>query len=367
MQYREYGKTGKRVSALGYGAMRLPFDNAEESVALLRLGMDLGINYIDSAYGYGGEGRSEKYIGEAIKGRRDRVYIATKNPLGPDETAETWWSRLHTSLERLQTDYIDIYKVVHGLTWDVYTKVYEPKLHREALKARDQGLIGHLAFSCHDTPENMVKLIDTGVFEGLLIQYNLLDRRNEEVIAYAHDKGLAVEIMGPVAGGRLGMASERLQAMLPGVKSTPELALRFVLSNPGVTVAFSGMNTRQQVEENCAVASQQGPLSEQDVTAVRQALEENRRLSELYCTGCGYCMPCKEGVAIPDIFSAMNLHKVWGLTDTAKRQYRALATRRKADRKDASACVECGTCEEKCPQKIKIIEQLKESHLALAE
>jgi len=367
VQYREYGKTGKRVSALGYGAMRLPFDNAEESVALLRLGMDLGINYIDSAYGYGGEGRSEKYIGEAIKGRRDRVYIATKNPLGPDETADTWWARLQTSLERLQTDYIDIYKVVHGLTWDAYTKVYEPKLHQAALKARDQGLIRHLACSCHDAPENMIKLIDTGVFEGLLIQYNLLDRRNEEVIAYAHGKGLGVEIMGPVAGGRLGMKSERMEAMLPGVKSTPELALRFVLSNPGVTVAFSGMNARQQVEENCAIASQQGPLSEDDLAAVRQALEENRRLSELYCTGCGYCLPCEQGVVIPEVFAAMNLHRVWGLTDTARRQYRALGKGKRVEKRDASACVECGACEEKCPQKINIVEQLKESHLALGE
>jgi len=359
MQYREYGNTGKIVSALGYGGMRLPFDDPEESVALLRLGMDLGINYIDSAYGYGG-GHSEEYVGQAIKDRRDQVYIATKNPLWNDETVSGWWQRLETQLARLQTDHIDFYKVVHSLRWDVYTRVYEPKLHKEALKARDQGIIGHLIFSCHDTPENMIKLINTGVFEGILLQYNLLDRANEEVIAHAHESGMGVEIMGPVGGGRLGMASARLGSIVPGVTSTPELALRFVLANPSVTIALSGMNTRAQVEENCAVASREAPLSHKEIRAIQSALEENKRLTELYCTGCNYCQPCPQEINIPKIFEAMNYHRVWGLTEHAKNMYRKLDI-------NAEACVECGECEEKCPQNIPIIEQLKASHAALSE
>ena len=359
MQYREYGNTGKIVSALGYGAMRLPFDDPEESVALLRLGMDLGINYIDSAYGYGG-GHSEQYVGQAIKDRRDQVYIATKNPLGKDETVAGWWQRLETQLARLQTDHIDFYKVVHDLRWDVYTRAYEPKLHKEALKARDQGIIGHLVFSCHDSPENMIKLINTGVFEGILLQYNLLDRANEEVIAHAHESGMGVEIMGPVGGGRLGMASERVESMVPGVTSTPELALRFVLANPNVTIAFSGMSTRVQVEDNCAIASREAPLSNEEIQAIQSALEENKRLAELYCTGCGYCTPCPQGINIPKVFEAMNYHRVWGLTEHARGIYRRLDP-------NAEACVECGECEEKCPQNIPIIERLKESHTALGE
>jgi len=364
LRYQEYGKTGKRVSALGYGAMRLPFEDPEESVALLRLGMDLGINYIDTAYVYGEDGSSEKYVGQAIKDRRDEVYIATKNPL-MDETVDGWWRRLDTSLDRLQTHRIDFYKVVHGLSWDVYTRVYEAKLHREALKAREQGIISHIVFSSHDEPENILRLADTGLFEGLLVQYNLLDRRNEEVIAHAHEKGMAVEIMGPVGGGRLGLASGRVQSMIAGAGSTPALALRFVLANPGVTVAFSGMGTRQQVEENCAIASREEPLSREEMQAIERALHENERLSELYCTGCNYCMPCDQGVAIPDIFAAMNYHRVWGLTEHARELYRAFGGDNNAGKMDASACVECGQCEEKCPQNIRIIEQLKESHEAL--
>ncbi len=364
MQYREYGSTGKMVSALGFGAMRLP-DDDDYAVECMRRYLDLGGNLIDSAYGYGG-GHSEELVGQAIKGRRDEVYIATKNPLH-DETVDGWWQRLETQLARLQTDYIDFYKVVHGLSWDVYTRVYEPKLHKEALKARDQGIIGHLAFSCHDSPENMIKLIDTGVFEGMLLQYNLLDRANEEVIAHAHESGMGVEIMGPVAGGRLGMASERVESMVPGVTSTPELALRFVLANPNVTIALSGMNTRAQVEENCAVASREAPLSNEEMQAIQSTLEENKRLAELYCTGCNYCIPCPQGVAIPDIFAAMNHHRVWGLTAHAKQLYRRLGPDNKDGKMDASACVECAECEEKCPQNISVIEQLKESHAALSK
>ncbi|MEN6644619.1 MAG: aldo/keto reductase, partial [Armatimonadia bacterium] len=304
MQYRPYGNTGKQVSALGYGAMRLPFGDPDESVRLMQLGMDLGINYIDTAFGYGGEGRSEIYVGKAIAGRRDKVYIASKNPCWSDETPEGWWQRLETTLERMQTDYIDFYKVIHSLTWDQFTRAYEPTLQKEALKAKEQGIIKHLVFSVHDTPENIIKLVETGLFEGMLLQYNLLDRQNEEAIARAHELGMGVEIMGPVGGGRLGMHSEKLQTLIPSAASTAELALRFVLANPNVTIAFSGMNTEQQVRENCAVASREEPLSGAEIEAINQALQDNQKLAELYCTGCEYCLPCPQGVAIPKAFAA---------------------------------------------------------------
>lgn len=367
MVYREYGKTGKQVSALGFGAMRLPFDDPEASVELLHYGLDLGINYIDTAYGYGGEGRSEKYVGEAIKGRRDQVFIASKNPAwSPEaETVDGWWERLETSLERLQTDYIDFYKVIHGLNWAQWERYYDPFIRAEVQKAKEQGLIHHVVFSVHDTPENVIKLCETGDFDGMLLQYNLLDRANEEAIARAHELGMGVEVMGPVGGGRLGMASERLEQVIPNVKRVPELALRFVLANPNVTLAFSGMGTREQVEENAATASRAEALSAEELQAIQQTLEENQELARLYCTGCGYCMPCPHGVGIPQAFAAMNMHRVWGLTAHAKHNYGHLGPDNQEGLLQADACVECGLCEEKCPQKIPIIAQLKETHAAL--
>jgi predicted aldo/keto reductase-like oxidoreductase len=214
----------------------------------------------------------------------------------------------------------------------------------------------------------MIDIIEAAPdFEVVTCQYNLLDQSNRESMAYAREKGLGVVVMGPVGGGRLGFPSERLQGLLPGkTTSSPELALRFVLSNPDVSVALSGMNTPEMVEENAATATTAGPLTEDEMRRVVEMLEENRRLSDLYCTGCGYCMPCPNGVNIPENFRLMNLHRVWRLTDAARERYTWFDDESERNR-SAAACVECGECEPKCPQKIRIIEQLKETHAVLGE
>lgn len=359
MQYRDFGKTGIKVSALGFGAMRLPQED-DDAVRVLRRAFELGVNYLDTARAYG---ESERKCGMALKGWRDKVYVSTKNNLGGDNTAEGWWSRLNTSLELLDTDHIDFYQVVHGLGWGVYTDFLQKGGGMEAVrKAQDQGMINYCCFSCHDTPENMIKLIDTGEFDGFTIQYNLLDRTNEEPIAYAREKGMGVVVMGPVGGGRLGSPSEQIKGMLPtDASSSAEVALRFVLSNPNVSTAISGMNTIEMVEENAATASRDEPLSADEKQAVEASLVENKRLMELYCTGCKYCMPCPNEVNIAENFRLMNLHKVYGLTDHARGLYRRLSKPEKPERgKRAEDCIECGECEPKCPQKIKIIEQLRE-------
>ncbi len=365
MQYREYGKTGKQVSALGYGAMRLPKDE-DYAVECMVHGLELGINYIDTAYGYG-DGWSERMVGRAAKQfGRDKVYLATKNPLQND-TKDGWWERTERCLKNLDTDYIDFFKIVHALSWEAWERIAKPGGVFEAVQdAKEQGIFRHTVFSCHDTPENMMKLIDTGVFEGMLLQYNLLDRKNEDVIAHAHEKGMGVEVMGPVGGGRLGMGSGKLQDVIP-VSSTAELALRFVLANPNVSLAFSGMSDMDQVVENCATASREEALSAEELEAIEKALIENQKLADLYCTGCDYCMPCPNDVGISQIFAAMNMHRVWGLTDHAKSSYARLGPDNRRGLLQADACVECGQCEPKCPQNIPIIEQLKESHRALSE
>lgn len=371
MQYKEYGKTGDRVSALGFGAMRLPMVDdhvdMELSVSIIKRALDLGVNYVDSAVGYC-NGESQVAIGKAVKGRRDKVFVSTKNHYR-GESADEWQEYLDQSLERIDVDYIDFYHL-HNLSWETYQNQQgSGKPFERFRKAKEDGVIRHMVFSCHDSPENMMKIINTGEFEGMLCQYNLLDRRNEEPIALAHEKGMGVAIMGPVGGGRLVVPSNQIQNMVGGSKSTPEVALRFVFSNSNVTLALSGMNSIEMVEENTATASREEPLTAEERQKVLDALDETKRLSELYCTGCGYCMPCPNGVDIPANFSAMNHYKVWGLKEHAQSQYKRLG--RKKDRDGnvteawAEACVECGECEPKCPQNIPIIEQLKETHAAL--
>jgi len=366
VQYREFGKTGVKVSALGFGAMRLPQDT-DEAVRVMQRSFELGVNYLDTARVYG---ESERKCGVALKGWRDKIYLSTKNPLGDDNTTEGWWSRLNTSLEQLDTDRIDFYQVVHGLGWQRYNDFLLNGGGMKAVrKAQDQGIIKYVCFSCHDSPENMMHLIDTGEFDGMTIQYNLLDRANEDVIAHAHESGMGIVIMGPVGGGRLGAPSEQIRKMIgTPVASSAEVALRFVLANPGVSTAISGMGTIEQVEENVATASRTEQLSAEEKQAIEASLIENKRLSELYCTGCKYCMPCPNEVNIAECFHLMNLHKVYGLTDYARGMYNRLSNPEKPKRgKKASDCIECGECEPKCPQRIEIIKQLKEVAEAFEE
>jgi predicted aldo/keto reductase-like oxidoreductase len=211
MQYRPFGQTGIQVSALGFGAMRLPTlkdgtVDLEKSAPLLRRGVDLGINYIDTAHVYI-EGTSENAVGQAIKGYdRAKLYLATKIPVHEekDATGSVWRAKLEESLRRFDTPYID-FILFHGLRWGEFENyVSRPGMALEAArKAQTEGLVRHVCFSSHDTAENVIKLINTGEFAGMLVQYNYLDRHNEPAIARAAEKGMGVAIMGPVAGGRL--------------------------------------------------------------------------------------------------------------------------------------------------------------------
>ena len=240
----------------------------------------------------------------------------------------------------------------------------EPNVSHWMQKAKDQGLIRHICTSFHDNNDNLKKIVDTGYVESITLQYNMLDRQLEEGIAYAHRKGMGVVVMGPVGGGRLGSSSPVLEELVPGIKRVPELALRFVLANPNVTMALSGMGTMQMVEENVATASDEVILSDADEAAIGEQLERLSAMADLYCTGCGYCMPCPSEVDIPYIFQKYNEARVYGLWDQARASYQG---RRWVSSKPADACVECGTCLEKCPQHISIPEQLTEAHEALSK
>jgi len=373
MKYNDFGKTGVKISALGFGAMRLPSKNVDgktkwdvdESVRIIHRAFELGVNYIDTAPYYC-DGESESIVGKALKGWRDKVYLSTKNPIENASGAD-WRKRLEASLKRLDVERIDFYHM-WGINWGAWENNIDVKDGPlgAAVRAKEEGLIKHISFSFHDAPENLPRLIDTGAFETMLVQYNLLDRSNEPGIARAKEKGLGVVIMGPVGGGRLGAPSPAIQALLPGkVNSSAELALRFVLSNPGVTCALSGMGSMQMVEENVRIASDARPRSADEIAKINESVEENRRLSELYCTGCNYCMPCPAGVNIPLNFQIMNYHRVYKITDYAREQYAMIGKVDWMKGKPASECVECGECEGKCPQKLEIRKQLKETAAAL--
>ncbi len=377
MQYRDFGNSGVKVSALGFGAMRLPQERIkgksqikqEKSVEIMQRAFELGVNYVDTAYNYN-EGESELAVGKALKGWRERVYLSTKMPTWIVEKKDDYRRFLEEQLERLKVEYIDFYHF-HFLNEDNFKNiVLKYDFLREARKAKDEGLIKHISFSSHDRPEFMKRIIDIGIFESVLCQYNLLDRSNEGVIAYAKEKGLGVAVMGPVGGGRLASSGILKEILTGSVKSTPELALRFVLANENVSVALSGMENMQMVEENLRVASLSRPLSNEELQTIKTFIKERRKKEEITCNMCEYCQPCPSQVAISRIFELMNYYRVYGLKEYARKQYQdigvgTLDSGEKDEREKADACTECGRCEEQCPQRIEIIERLKEIHQVL--
>lgn len=366
MIYRELGRTGYRVSQLGFGAMRLPMIgegqearvDREIAIPMLHAAFEAGVNYVDSAVGYC-NGDSQRVVGEALEGWRDRIVVSTKNHEYEDEKA--WWQNLEDSLERLRVECIDLYSH-HAINWERYTQHVEPKVSQWMRRAQDQGLIRHICSSFHDSNENLIRYIETGYPAVITLQYNILDRQLEEGIALAHERGIGIVVMGPVAGGRLGVTSEVLRSLVPGVERVPELALRFVLSNPHVSVALSGMSTLQMVQENVATASDAVALSDDDRVAIDDQLSRLQAMADLYCTGCAYCMPCPQEVNIPHIFQKYNEARVYGLWEASREAYQ---TWRWVSGKQADACIECGECEAKCPQHIPIRDQLQEAHAAL--
>lgn len=373
MIYSELGKTGLNVSRIGFGAMRLPMTgpdpdatvDLDKAVPLIHHAFELGVNYIDTAVFYCNSD-SQRAVGMALKGWRDRIIISAKNHYkGTDE--KLWHKNLEDSLRLLDVEFIDVYNI-HGVSWKTWEEAVVPSIGKWLTGARDRGQIRHICASSHDTPENVIKLIDTGFFKSFTLQYNLLDRGYEKAIEHARKNGVGIVVMGPLAGGRVLASGEAFEPVIGGQSSILELALRFVLSNPGVTMAISGMRSDAEIQQNVAIAAEQARLSPADRAAIDAHCDKLRAAADLYCTGCAYCMPCPQNVRVPRVFRLYNQARVYKNWQGARRDY-ALVEHDQDDpqARTASACNECGACETKCPQNIPIRRQLKEAHQALAD
>ncbi len=399
MEKRIIGNTGKKSTLLGFGAMRLPMQeingkkvpNEEASIETILKAFQHGINIIDTAYHYGYR-KNEQVVGKALKewkktDQASNIYLSTKFPTLLARKQSDYRFFLETQLNNLGVDSIDFYHF-HGLNDEYFTeKVLKFDLISEAIKAKEEGLIKHICFSFHDTVDVMKKIIDTGVFEVVMCQYNILDTSVASGIEYAKDKGLGVFIMGPLGGGRIKDLTYFKDIFGQDSYKIHEIALKFVFSNPHVSVAFSGMENINMFEENYQVADGfTGRLTKEEQEILDHFLNQKKIADLIPCTNCKYCLPCPNDVAIPTILKISNYDKLTGLDLNASWQYKNIPfnedhdssadfyyryNNKNVDLKDAAnhssskltdACTECGQCEEQCPQGISIIKEIKEAH-----
>jgi len=387
MKYREFGSTGFKVSALGLGCMRLPTKklmplqaDIPKSIKLIKSTIDKGINYIDTAWLYH-FGASEKIVGSALReGYRKKVHLVTKNPLFLVNKAEDFDKFLNKQLKKLQTDYIDSY-LFHAMNRSGLEKLRKYHLIDKMIEAKKDGKIKYIGFSFHDTLPVFKEIIDFYHWDVVQIQYNYMDtaiQATTEGLKYAAGKGMAVVIMEPLKGGRLANPpAEAWEVMERSkIKRSPvDWALQYLWNLPEISVVLSGMSNLQMLNENCDSADRSGvnSLHEEDLSIIDDLIKIYRKKILVPCTSCKYCLPCPSGVNIPQNFAILNnvaLEKSNVRKWLNKREYKKMVNSPKElnqtkSNGNASLCINCGICLEKCPQEINIPDELKNVHLIL--
>lgn len=370
MKYRKFGSIDWKVSALGFGAMRMPVIGGDrsnideaEAIRMIRYAVDNGVNYIDTGYPYHG-GNSEILVGKALRdGYRDKVKLATKMPSWMITSQDDMKRIFEEQLNKLQTRFVDFY-LLHGLRKARWPNLLENNVFEWAEKEMSRGKIKHLGFSFHDDYNLFKQIIDH--YDGWTlcqIQYNYIDTEYQagtKGLRYAASKGLAVVVMEPLQGGILAITPpQEIQNVWNKAESKRTLvdwALQWLWNQPEVSVVLSGMSTMSQVMENIQSAEQSSPntLTEKETKLISEVRERYLEYGYVGCTGCRYCVPCHEGVYIPEILALYNEHHMKrGDTETQKRimykYYETIGEENRADK-----CVSCGECEEKCPQQLPI-------------
>lgn len=371
MLYRTMGKSGDRVSILGYGCMRFPRTNMrideDRSTRQVIFAIEQGVNYFDTAYIYP---NNETVLGKILaQGYRSRVMIATKMPPIMVHSRKDMASILETQLDRLQTDYIDYY-LMHSLnSMEGWERIKKLGVTEFLETAREAGKINRIGFSYHGDKYEFKKIVDDYPWDFCQIQYNYMDEHVQagiEGLQYAAAKGLGVSVMEPLRGGLLAGKMpadvESLFAQTDGSRTPAEWALRWVWNHPEVSMVLSGMNEEAQIEENVRIAQSALPasMSAREAQTVRKAKELLSRKIKVACTGCGYCLPCPAGVNIPMCFAYFNDKHIYGDKSPRFSYLGMLSGMDGGEPSYASLCSDCGKCEKNCPQGLPVRQHLRE-------
>jgi predicted aldo/keto reductase-like oxidoreductase len=379
MLYRKFPRCRDEISILGFGCMRLPSAVGQQfagtidepkATALIRAAIDSGVNYVDTAYPYH-NGESEPVVGRALSGGyREKVFLATKLPSWLVTSRKDMDRYLDDQLARLGTDHIDFY-LLHGLCGEWWENLSRLGVLEFLDSARADGRIRYPAFSFHDQFAVFKEIVDAYEWTFAQIQYNYMDEQFQagtQGLQYAAEKGLGIVVMEPLRGGLLSGDVPAIHGHLGSapVRRTPsEWGLRWVWNHPEVTVALSGMSAMEQLAENLATAAQglPGSLSPAELAVVEKMRETFASRVKIPCTGCRYCMPCENGVDIPACFMYYNQAHAYEAKEKAAGVYLWALNGSFSGGVPgfASACVQCGECEEKCPQHLPIRDYLQDA------
>ena len=335
MEYRILGKTGLKISRLGLGGIPIQKIDPDGARALIGNLMRESVNFIDTARGYT---VSEEYLGYALEGVRDHFVIATKST---SRTKEAMAKDIDISLEKLRTDYIDLYQI-HNPGAGELEQVMAPGGALEALmEAKAAGKICHIGITLHSA-ELFEKALDLPFVETIMFPYNIVETQGEELIKKCAEKNIGFICMKPLAGGAIEDA---------------DTALRFIVSNPDVTVVIPGMADAAEVEQNVCATSHTSPLTTEEITKIVNIRE---RLGTNFCRRCNYCAPCSAGINIPAVFLLEGYYSRYDLKEWANVRYAGLS-------KTASDCIDCGACEPRCPYNLPIREMLKKAAIVMGK
>ena len=371
MIYRDF--QGMKLSELGFGAMRLPVINGDDSrideAATLRMvdtAMENGINYFDTAWGYHGA-NYEPVMGKALaRYPRDSYYVATKFP-GYDSAN---WGKVEEifeqQLEKLGVDYFDFYLFhnVCEMNIDAYLDDEKYGIYSYLMEQKRNGRIRHLGFSCHGSMPVLKRFLDAygKDMEFCQLQLNYLDwtfQDGREKVALLDELQIPVWVMEPLRGGKLAGLAPKAEAQLKELRPDEEIyawAFRFLQSIPSVTVVLSGMSNQEQLEKNLATFAEDKPLSQTEMSALLGIADEMLHEGTVPCTACHYCVShCPQELDIPTLLNLYNEHVYTGGGFIAPMALGALPADKRPE-----ACIQCRSCEDVCPQQIKISEVLED-------
>jgi predicted aldo/keto reductase-like oxidoreductase len=379
MQYRTMPGSDERLSALGFGCMRLPtrvggpassLIDAARAKAQIIGAIERGVNYIDTAVPYH-LGASESFLGEHIlsdPGLREQVYIATKLPCMRIKASEAMEATFAKQLDKLRVEHIDYYLLhaLDGPSWDRMVSLGVVEF-MERIKA--EGRVRRMGFSFHGRKDDFRRIVDAYDFDFAQVQYNILDERYQagiEGIEHAHAKGVGIVVMEPLRGGslvgKIPAPVQRIYDQAEIQRSPVDWALRWIWNNPMFSVVLSGMNVEAHIDENIRVACDAlpGGMSEAELAMVERVRAAYRELLQVDCTGCAYCMPCPAGIDIPAAFKNLNNRHMFGWLEPTLFHAAYLGVQTHDGQAHwTSSCIDCGKCERACPQGIRIRETFR--------